>query len=164
MLFRSDSDGYADVIHTTVDFNLALAPGVENAVYVLVAQPDGTPLEGATVTATSPQAQGELRAATDALGVATLHFATAEVGQGFVTLAGQIARSVLGVEQVVLEPIDTRIGSSGSTSASRQTWMSGGAVDLACRTATRLPRADALIAAAAKSRGARLVHRFCACT
>jgi xanthine dehydrogenase D subunit len=66
-------------------------------------------------------------------GVATLKFATAEVGQGFVTIAQQIARTVLGVETVVLEPIDTRIGSAGSTSASRQTWMSGGAVDAACR-------------------------------
>ena len=66
-------------------------------------------------------------------GVANLRFATAEVGQGFVTLAQQIARSVLGVDNVVLEPINTDIGSSGSTSASRQTWMSGGAVDGACR-------------------------------
>ena len=66
-------------------------------------------------------------------GVATLKFATAEVGQGFVTIAGQIARTVLGVDDVVLEPIDTQIGSAGSTSASRQTWMSGGAVDAACR-------------------------------
>ena len=66
-------------------------------------------------------------------GVATLKFATAEVGQGFVTIAQQIARTVLGVDAVVLEPIDTQIGSSGSTSASRQTWMSGGAVDAACR-------------------------------
>ncbi|HET9667726.1 MAG TPA: molybdopterin cofactor-binding domain-containing protein, partial [Desertimonas sp.] len=66
-------------------------------------------------------------------GVATLKFATAEVGQGFITIAQQIARTVLGVETVVLEPIDTSIGSSGSTSASRQTWMSGGAVDGACR-------------------------------
>ena len=66
-------------------------------------------------------------------GVAHLKFATAEVGQGFVTLAGQIARSVLGVDDVVLEAIDTTIGSAGSTSASRQTWMSGGAVDGACR-------------------------------
>lgn len=66
-------------------------------------------------------------------GVASLKFATAEVGQGFVTLAGQIARSVLGVDDVVLEPIDTTVGSAGSTSASRQTWMSGGAVDGACR-------------------------------
>ena len=66
-------------------------------------------------------------------GVATLKFATSEVGQGFVTIAQQIARTVLGVDEVVLEPIDTAIGSAGSTSASRQTWMSGGAVDAACR-------------------------------
>lgn len=66
-------------------------------------------------------------------GIASLKFATAEVGQGFVTLAQQIARSILGVDDVVLEPVDTAIGSSGSTSASRQTWMSGGAVDGACR-------------------------------
>ena len=66
-------------------------------------------------------------------GVATVKFATAEVGQGFVTIAGQIARTILGVDDVRLDTIDTQIGSSGSTSASRQTWMSGGAVDAACR-------------------------------
>jgi xanthine dehydrogenase D subunit len=65
-------------------------------------------------------------------GVATLKFATAEVGQGFVTLAPQIARTVLGVDQVDIDRIDTGIGSAGSTSASRQTWMSGGAVKAAC--------------------------------
>lgn len=65
-------------------------------------------------------------------GVAHLKFATSEVGQGFVTLATQIARSVLGVDDVVLEQIDTDVGSAGSTSASRQTWMSGGAVKAAC--------------------------------
>lgn len=61
-----------------------------------------------------------------------LKFATAEVGQGFVTLAPQIARTVLGVDAVVLDQIDTQVGSAGSTSASRQTWMSGGAVNAAC--------------------------------
>ena len=66
-------------------------------------------------------------------GVATLEFATAEVGQGFVTIAQQIARTLLGVDEVLLEPMSTRIGSAGSTSASRQTWMSGGAVDAVCR-------------------------------
>ena len=66
-------------------------------------------------------------------GVATLKFATAEVGQGFVTIAPQIARTVLGIDEVHLDRIDTGIGSAGSTSASRQTWMSGGAVDAACR-------------------------------
>jgi CO/xanthine dehydrogenase Mo-binding subunit len=61
-------------------------------------------------------------------GVATVTCACAEVGQGFVTLAQQITREVLGVDEVVLAPADTSIGSAGSTSASRQTWMSGGAV------------------------------------
>ena len=65
-------------------------------------------------------------------GVVHLKFATSEVGQGFVTIAPQIARSILGLDEVVLDRIDTEIGSAGSTSASRQTWMSGGAVKLAC--------------------------------
>lgn len=64
--------------------------------------------------------------------VATAQCAAAEVGQGFHTLALQILRSELGVHQVMLGPTDTSIGSAGSTSASRQTWMSGGAVQLAC--------------------------------
>ena len=71
-------------------------------------------------------------------GVATLKFAAAEVGQGFVMLAQQIARSILGVDEVMLDTIDTQIGSSGSTSASRQTWISGGAVDAACRKVREL--------------------------
>ena len=66
-------------------------------------------------------------------GVVHVKFATAEVGQGFVMLAQQIARTVLGVDEVLLDTIDTQVGSAGSTSASRQTWMSGGAVDAACR-------------------------------
>jgi xanthine dehydrogenase D subunit len=68
-------------------------------------------------------------------GIVVIQSACAEVGQGFVTLAGQIAREVLGVEHVQLAPIDTTVGSAGSTSASRQTWMSGGAVKLACEAA-----------------------------
>ena len=64
--------------------------------------------------------------------VATAQCAAAEVGQGFHTLALQILRSELGVHQVMLGPTDTSIGSAGSTSASRQTWMSGGAVQMAC--------------------------------
>jgi CO/xanthine dehydrogenase Mo-binding subunit len=66
-------------------------------------------------------------------GVATITCAAVEVGQGFVTLAQQIAREVLGVTEVILAPPGTAdIGSAGSTSASRQTWMSGGAVQKAC--------------------------------
>jgi xanthine dehydrogenase D subunit len=67
-------------------------------------------------------------------GAAWVSCAVAEVGQGFVTIATQIVKSVLGVEAVVLEPPDTvSVGSAGSSSASRQTWMSGGAVLRACR-------------------------------
>jgi xanthine dehydrogenase D subunit len=58
--------------------------------------------------------------------------AAAEVGQGFVTLVHQIAHETLGVTEVVVAPADTSVGEAGSTSASRQTWMSGGAVLRAC--------------------------------
>jgi CO/xanthine dehydrogenase Mo-binding subunit len=65
--------------------------------------------------------------------VATVHCACAEVGQGFVTLVQQIAREVLDIDEVIVATADTSVGSAGSTSASRQTWMSGGAVEGACR-------------------------------
>ena len=61
-----------------------------------------------------------------------MHTAAAEVGQGLVTVEQQICRTELGVEQVVLHPKDTRVGSAGSTSASRQTYVTGGAVKAAC--------------------------------
>jgi CO/xanthine dehydrogenase Mo-binding subunit len=65
--------------------------------------------------------------------VAEVHCAGAEVGQGLHTILAQIAREELGVENVLIHPADTLVGSSGSSSASRQTMMSGGAVQLACR-------------------------------
>ncbi len=64
--------------------------------------------------------------------VVRVHTAAAEVGQGLVTIQAQIARTELGVERVSLLPADTRVGSSGSSSASRQTYMTGGAVKGAC--------------------------------
>ncbi|WP_067964888.1 xanthine dehydrogenase subunit D [Nocardiopsis trehalosi] len=64
--------------------------------------------------------------------VALVHTAAAEVGQGLITVKGQIARTELGVERVVVHPADTRVGSSGSSSASRQSYMTGGAVKTAC--------------------------------
>jgi xanthine dehydrogenase D subunit len=61
-----------------------------------------------------------------------VHTAAIEVGQGLVTVCQQIARTVLGIEQVAVVWADTsRIGSAGSTSASRQTQMTGGAVHAA---------------------------------
>jgi xanthine dehydrogenase D subunit len=64
--------------------------------------------------------------------VATVHTAAAEVGQGLITVQQQIARTELGVERVVVVPADTQVGSGGSTSASRQTYVTGGAVKAAC--------------------------------
>jgi xanthine dehydrogenase D subunit len=64
--------------------------------------------------------------------VVTVHTAMAEVGQGGVTVHAQIARSELGVSQVTIRPADTTVGSAGSTSASRQTYMTGGAVKNTC--------------------------------
>jgi CO/xanthine dehydrogenase Mo-binding subunit len=61
-----------------------------------------------------------------------VHTAAAEVGQGLVTLQAQIARTELGVEQVTVAPADTTVGSAGSSSASRQSYMTGGAVRAAC--------------------------------
>jgi xanthine dehydrogenase D subunit len=78
-----------------------------------------------------------------ARGVATVTCAVAEVGQGFVTVAGQIARTALGCEAVVVEPADTvSVASAGSSSASRQTWMSGGAVLRACHLVADQVRSD----------------------
>src|SRR6516164_1552242 len=62
----------------------------------------------------------------------TVHTAAAEVGQGLVTVQAQIARTELGVDRVVVQPADTTVGSAGSSSASRQTYVTGGAVRAAC--------------------------------
>src|SRR5919197_2704547 len=61
-----------------------------------------------------------------------VHTAAAEVGQGLVTVQAQIARTELGVERVIVLDADTAVGSAGSTSASRQTYVTGGAVKAAC--------------------------------
>jgi xanthine dehydrogenase D subunit len=64
--------------------------------------------------------------------VVTVHTAAAEVGQGLVTVQQQICRTELGVDRVVVHTADTGVGSAGSTSASRQTYVTGGAVKAAC--------------------------------
>jgi xanthine dehydrogenase D subunit len=79
--------------------------------------------------------------------VALVHTAAAEVGQGLVTVLQQIVRTELGVRVVTVQPMDTSIGDAGSTSASRQTYVTGGAVQAAChvvqeKLAKRLDRGD----------------------
>jgi xanthine dehydrogenase D subunit len=59
--------------------------------------------------------------------------AAAEVGQGLVTVCAQVAATELGVADVTVLEADTTIGSAGSSSASRQTYCTGGAVREASR-------------------------------
>ena len=67
---------------------------------------------------------------------AEVHCAAAEVGQGVANVILQTARTELETEDVVLAPATTAaVGSAGSASASRMTWMAAGAVQLACRDA-----------------------------
>jgi xanthine dehydrogenase D subunit len=71
-------------------------------------------------------------AAPDGLAV-TVHTAACEVGQGLVTVQDQIARTELPATAVHIHTADTAVGNAGSSSASRQSWMTGGAVRDACR-------------------------------
>ena len=69
-------------------------------------------------------------------GSAEVHCAAAEVGQGVTGVILQVARTELGIDDVRLAPGQTAtVGSAGSASASRMTWMAAGAVRDACRAA-----------------------------
>jgi CO/xanthine dehydrogenase Mo-binding subunit len=69
-------------------------------------------------------------------GSAEVHCAAAEVGQGVGDVILQVARTELGIDDVRLAPGTTAtVGSAGSASASRMTWMASGAVRDACRAA-----------------------------
>ncbi len=72
--------------------------------------------------------------------VALVHTAAVEVGQGLVTLQAQVARTELGVERVSIQGADTQVGSAGSTSASRQSYVTGGAVRAACQEVASVVR------------------------
>ncbi len=69
-------------------------------------------------------------------GSALVHCAAAEVGQGVSGVILQVARTELRTDRVEIAPHTTAsVGSAGSTSASRMTWMAAGAVRDACRAA-----------------------------
>ncbi|MEZ5093496.1 xanthine dehydrogenase subunit D [Nocardioides sp.] len=80
--------------------------------------------------------------------LATVHTAAVEVGQGLVALQQQIVRTELGLARVRVATADTTVGSAGSTSASRQSYVTGGAVQAACREV-----AGELLARASESAG-----------
>jgi CO/xanthine dehydrogenase Mo-binding subunit len=84
-------------------------------------------------------AEGEL--------VAEIHCAAAEVGQGVTNVILQTARTELDLENVFMAPHTTAsVGSAGSASASRMTWMASGAVQAACRAAKdELDRRDGVL-------------------
>ena len=65
--------------------------------------------------------------------MAEVKTAAVDVGQGIDTIVAQIVRTELGIDRVLIRQPDTSIGSAGSSSASRQTMMTGGAVQLACQ-------------------------------
>jgi xanthine dehydrogenase D subunit len=65
--------------------------------------------------------------------MAEIHSAGVECGQGLSTVMVQAARTELGIDDVRLHLADTDVDSAGSTSASRQTLMGSGAVQLAAR-------------------------------
>lgn len=86
--------------------------------------------EGATATV-------ELHGAAEIEKV-VVHQAGADVGQGAHTVMAQMAASALGVpvERVVMVVSDTAVtDNSGSSSASRMTWMSGNSIKGACAAA-----------------------------
>jgi CO/xanthine dehydrogenase Mo-binding subunit len=68
----------------------------------------------------------------DGAPVVEVQTAAAEVGQGVLGVQEQVAREELGVADVRVLAADTAVDSAGSASASRLTWMAGGAVQAAC--------------------------------
>ncbi len=66
-------------------------------------------------------------------GEARISCAGAELGQGFITVAMQIVREVLGAERVELVAADSDAVSAGPAWGSRLTWVAGGAVHAAAR-------------------------------
>ena len=72
--------------------------------------------------------------------LATVSSAAAEVGQGVIGIQRQIVATELGVHRIEVRQEDSRFGTAGPSSASRQTYVTGGAVREACRRV----RADVL--------------------
>ena len=62
----------------------------------------------------------------------TVHTAAAEVGQGLLPSRRRSPGPSLGWNRVVIQPAGHHGGSAGSSSASRQTYVTGGAVRAAC--------------------------------
>ena len=87
---------------------------------------------------------------------AEIYTAAVEMGQGLYTFLTQVVRTELEIDRVELHAIDTLIGGAGSTSASRQSMMAGGAVQMACAAVREALYARARARAATVPPGAEL--------
>ena len=157
---RRNALATGDVLATTgqvIETPLPVVDVIDSLAAMPIVEPDSTPLPGGSGLTTEP---GQVKRGVGyAIGIKNLGFsegfddyaqarvrltaggavvetAAIEVGQGLVTVLAQLARSGLGVSQAVVRHVDTsQIASAGSTSASRQTQISGGAT---LEAATRL--------------------------
>lgn len=81
-------------------------------------------------------------------GRASVACAAPELGQGFLSVAAQIVREILGTADCELVPTDADSPSAGPAAGSRLTWVAGGAVAAAARGV-----ADQICAGLAATRG-----------
>jgi xanthine dehydrogenase D subunit len=149
---RRNALSTGDVLATTgqsIETPLPVVDVIDSLAAMPITASDSSPLPGGSGLTTEPQhvkrgigyaiglknlgfsegfddyAQARVRLTDEGAVVET---AAIEVGQGLVTVLAQLARSGLGVSQAVVHHVDTsQIDSAGSTSASRQTQISGGA-------------------------------------
>ncbi len=108
--------------------NVTHGEGIKRGVGLAVGYKNVAFSEGFDDAAT---ARVTLRASADGP-VAEIYTAAVEMGQGLYTFLSQVAKTELQIDNVVMHPSDTLIGNAGSTSASRQSMMAGGAVQMAC--------------------------------
>jgi xanthine dehydrogenase D subunit len=149
---RRNALATGDVLATTgqrIDTPLPVVDVIDSLAAMPITEPPATPLPGGSGLTTEPVhvrrgvgyaigiknlgfsegfddfAQARVRLTDEGAVVET---AAIEVGQGLVTVLAQLARSGLGLSRASVRHVDTsQIDSAGSTSASRQTQISGGA-------------------------------------
>jgi len=159
---RRNALATGDVLATTgqrIDTPLPVVDVIDSLAAMPITEPPATPLPGGSGLTSEP---GHVRRGVGyAIGIKNLGFsegfddfaqarvrltdegavvetAAIEVGQGLVTVLAQLARSGLGLSRASVRHVDTsQIDSAGSTSASRQTQISGGATLEAATTLRR---------------------------
>jgi xanthine dehydrogenase D subunit len=161
---RRNALATGDVLATTgqrIDTPMPVVDVIDSLAAMPILEPPATPLPGGSGLTSEPEhvrrgvgyaigiknlgfsegfddyAQARVRLTADGAVVET---AAIEVGQGLVTVLAQLARSGLGLSRATVRHVDTsQIDSAGSTSASRQTQLSGGAtLEAATNLRTRI--------------------------